>query len=238
MEKQSRWRMFGGITLSILFVVVLILHIKRNIDLDDIALVLLICIVGSIVFALSHQMGIAKITAGPFGVEIEPLVKQAVAELPSEQTEEVWRVLRKHSSLFPVTRVRLLWVDDRHDSLIPQRRLLRRLGIEVVAVKSTNAAIDELTRDGDFALIVQDRCRDEKVDDAQALVKWLDTKGPGHGIERIPLIVFTVDEFDKSIGVKEWNWITKDFASLLDRTANEVQQWRKHAPVAEVKPLT
>ena len=137
-----------------------------------------------------------------------------------------------------MTGVRLLWVDDRHDSLIPQRRLLRRLGIEVVAVKSTKAAIDELTRDGDFALIVQDRFRDEKVDDAQALVKWLDTQGPDHGIERIPLIVFTVDEFDKSIGVKEWNWITKDFASLLDRTANEVQQWKKHASIAEVKPLT
>ena len=104
MEKQSLWRMFGGVTLAILFVVVLILHIKtEKFHLDDVALILLVCVVGSIVFALSHQLGIAKITAGPLGVEIEPLVKQAVAELPSEQTEEVWRVLKKHSSFFPVT---------------------------------------------------------------------------------------------------------------------------------------
>ena len=237
-KRQSRWRLFGGVTVALLFVVVLIVHIAGKIKFDEVALALLVCVVGSIVFALSQQLGIAKIKAGPLEVEIELLVEQAVAELPSEQVEEVWRVLKKHSTLFPVVGVRLLWVDDSPESLIPQRRLLRRLGIEVITVKSTEAAVAELTRDGDFALIVQDRLRDGRVDDARALVKWLGTQGPDHSVERIPLVVFTWDAFDKSIGVKESNWITQDFARLLDRIANEIQQWKKHSPVAQDKPLT
>jgi len=235
---QSCWRLVGGVIAALLFVAVLIVHIIGKIEFDEVALALLVCVVGSIIFALSYQFGIAKFTAGPLGVEIEQLVERAVAELPREQMEETWRVLKKRSSLFPVIGVRLLWVDDRPESLIPQRRLLRRLGIEVVTVESTETAVAELSRDGDFVLIVQDRLRNGRVDDARALVEWLETHGPDHCVKRIPLVVFTWDPFDKSIGVKERNWITQDFASLLDRTADEVQQWKIHSPVAQDKPLT
>ncbi len=205
---------------------------------DEVALAFLAFVVGGLLFALSPQLGITKISAGSLEVEIMPLVKQAVAKLPSGQETEVWRVLKKHSALFPVIGVRLLWVDDCPESLIPQRRLLRRLGMEVVTVTSTKEATDELTRDGDYALIVQDHLRHGKVDDARVLVEWLNTQKPDYGVEKIPLVVFTWDAFDNSIGVKEWNWITQDFASLLNHIANEVQEWKKTSPAAKNKDLT
>jgi CheY-like chemotaxis protein len=238
MKEQSCWRLVGGITASVLFVLVLVAHLAGWIEIDGIILTLLICVIGSVAFALSQKMGIAKITAGPLEIETVQLIEQAVAELPPGQEAEVWRVLNKHSDLFPVTGVRLLWVDDHPESLIPQRRLLRRLGVEIVTARSTDAAIDELTRDGDFTLIIQDRLRHGRVDDAQGLVEWLKTQGPEHNVDTIPLVVFTWDVFDESIEVKEWNWIRQDFASLLNYIANEIQQWRTHAPVARDKPLT
>ena len=70
------------------------------------------------------------------------------------------------------------------------------------------------------------------------LVEWLNAQGPDHGVEKTPLVVFTWDAFDNSVGVKGWNWITQDFAGLLDRIANEVQEWEKSSPAAKNKDLT
>jgi len=234
-KAQKRWRLFGGITVAVLFIVALVVHIAGKVEFDAVALTLFVCVVGSIAFALSQQLGIAKIAAGPLEVEIKPLVERAVAELPPEQAGEVWQVLKKHSGLFPVIGVRLLWIDDRPEKLIPQRRLLRRLGIEIVMVRSTKAAKAELMQDGDFALIIQDRLRDRS-GDARTLVEWLNTEGADYGVGKVPLVVFSWNPFDASIGVKEWNWITQDFASLLNRIADEVQKWKKHLPIAPNKP--
>jgi CheY-like chemotaxis protein len=190
------------------------------------------------VFALSGKFGIASVKAGSLEFVLEPPVEHAVANLPLEQAENVWRVLKKHADLFPVTGVRLLWVDDKPETLIPQRVLLRRLGLEVVATKSTEEAIAELTRDGDFVVIVQDHLRNGSAEDARTLVKWLDSQGKDHGVDKIPLIIFTWDQFNETMGIKNWNWITKDFASLLDRIANEIQLRQKLLPAAQNKPLT
>src|SRR6266404_697455 len=94
-KNQSRWRLFGGVAAALLFVVILYKHITGPIKFDEIAITLLVLMVGSIVFALSQQFGIAKITAGPLEVEVEPLVERAVADLPPEQAEDVWCVLKK-----------------------------------------------------------------------------------------------------------------------------------------------
>jgi hypothetical protein len=240
-KKEILWRLVGGVIVALLLSAGLILHITGVLKLDEISLALLLGIVGSIVFALSQQLGIAKISAGLLEVEIGPLVERAILDLdiPTGQTEDVRRILQRHADLFPVTGVRLLWIDDRPESLIPQRRLLRRIGIEVVSAISTRAAVDELKRDGDFVMIVQDHLRDGYDDnDAKDLVKWVDTDGPTHGIQRVPLIVFSLDSFDESIGVQEQNWIEKDFAALLGRITIEIQQWKKHSPTAQDKPPT
>jgi CheY-like chemotaxis protein len=233
-HQQTRWRLVAGLIAAVIFVLALVARVYYKVQVDEVAVALLVCVIGSILFALSQRLGISKISAGPLEVEM-PLVEQAVAELPSgQEAREVWRVLNKHSGLFPVIGVRLLWVDDRPETLIPHRRLLRRLGAEVVTVTSTDAAKAEIERDGDFALIIQDRFRHHGVEDARALTKWVETDGLNYSVRQIPLVVFTWDVFDESIGAKERNWITKDFASLVDRIANEVQHWKKHSPPASV----
>jgi hypothetical protein len=237
-KKEILWRLVGGVIVALLLSAGLILHITGVLTLDEISLALLLGIVGSIVFALSQQLGIARISAGLLEVEIGPLLEGAILDLPTAQTEDVRRILQRYADLFPVTGVRLLWIDDRPESLIPQRRLLRRIGIEVVSARSTGAAVDELKRDSDFVMIVQDHLRDGSDNDAKALVKWVDTFGPNHGVQRVPLIVFSWDEFDKSIGVQEQNWIKQDFAALLYRITIEMEQWKKHSPTAQDKPLT
>ncbi|MEZ4734211.1 MAG: hypothetical protein R3E79_44525 [Caldilineaceae bacterium] len=242
-EKQIWWRMIAGIAVAILFVATLALRITGWVEFDEIALALYAFIVGSIIFALSHQLGIAKITMGPLEIEM-PLVEQTIQDIanvskaPPGQKTEVWRVLNKHTNLFPIIGVRVLWVDDHPEELIPHRRLLRQLGIEVVSVISTEAATAELVRDGDFAMIIQDHLRHGDVDDSRALVKWLDDHGSVFNIERIPLVIFSWDPFDRSIGIKEWNWFTKNFASLLHRIASEIQQWKTNPPAAQDRQLT
>ena len=237
-RNQKRWRLFGGIAISLVFVVTLIIHITAAISLDEISITLLVLVIGSMIFAFSEKFGIATIKAGSLEFALEIPVERAVANLPTGQAEDVWRVLKKHADLFPVTGVRLLWVDDKPETLIPQRALLRQLGFEVVATNSTEAAISELMRDGDFIVILQDQLRNESSKDARALIQWLHTKGKDYSVEKIPLVMFTWDSFNETIGVKARDWITKDFASLLDRIAAEIELWQKAPLVARNKPLT
>lgn len=237
-KQQSRWRLVAGLAAAVLLIVVLIGYALDQFKFDEVALALLVGIIGSIMFAVSQQLGIAKIAAGPFEIDTAQPIKQALADLPSDQAEEVQRVLDKHSDLFPVIGVRLLWVDDCPETLIPQRRLLRRIGVEVVAVKSTEAAIIELTTDGDFIMIIQDHLRYGSIDDTQKLIWWRRAEGKKYRVVGIPLVIFSFDSFNSSIGVEEWNWITQDFAELLNRIAKEIQQWKKYSLTDPKKPAT
>jgi len=51
---------------------------------------------------------------------------------------------------------RILWIDDRPETIIAERRLFRALGAEVVPVISSEAAEEMLSRDSDFDLIISD----------------------------------------------------------------------------------
>lgn len=237
--KQQRRRLFAGLGTAIVFTMILIGHIVGKLKIDEIALALLAFVIGSIVFALSEQLGISKIKAGPVEIETSPLIEQAIAELPSDQVEEVQRVLKKHYNLFPVIGVRLLWVDDCPETLIPHRQLLRRIGIEVIVARYTEDAIRDLKKDGDFTLVIQDRLRRGSAEDARALVEWLASiEALSYKVSQIPLVVFSFDKFDNSIGVTSRTWITKDFASLLERILKEIRQWKKLSQVVREKPLT
>jgi hypothetical protein len=237
--KQQRRRLFAGLGTAVVFTVILIGHIAGKFKIDEIVLALIACVIGSIVFALSEQLGISKIKAGPVEIETSLLIKQAIAELPSDQAEEVQRVLKNYSDLFPVVGVRLLWVDDCPETLIPHRQLLRRIGIEVIVARSTEDAIADLKKDGDFTLVIQDRLRRGNAKDARALVEWFaSTEALIYKVSQIPIIVFSFDKFDSSIGVASRTWITKDFASLLERILEEIQQWKKLSQVVQEKPLT
>ncbi len=51
---------------------------------------------------------------------------------------------------------RVLWIDDRPDTILGERRLLRALGVEVVSADSSSVAEEMLRRDNDFDLIISD----------------------------------------------------------------------------------
>jgi len=122
-------RFVFGLVAAGFFLTALVLHGAGVVSFDEVGLALLLLVAGSIVFALSRQLGITKIWELEMAVE----VKEVLAALPSSQAEEVQRILERESDLFPAIGVRLLWGDDKPEVLIPHRRLLHRLGMEVVA---------------------------------------------------------------------------------------------------------
>jgi CheY-like chemotaxis protein len=236
-RKQKHWRLFGGIIISLALVVILIIHITAAISLDEISIALLVLVIGSMIFAFSDKFGIATIKAGSLEFALEIPVERAVTNLPTGQVEDVWRILKKHADLFPVIGIRLLWVDDKPETLIPQRALLRQLGFEVVATSTTKAALSEL-RDGDFIVILQDQLRNGSSEDARALIQWLHAKGKDYKVKNIPVVMFTWDSFNATMGIQPRDWITKDFSILLERIATEVELWHKAPLVVRNKPLT
>jgi hypothetical protein len=237
--KQQRRRLFAGLGTAVVFTAILVGHTAGKLKIDEISLALIACVIGSVVFALSEQLGISKIKAGPVEIETSLPIKQAITELPLDEAEEVQRVLKKYSDLLPVVGVRLLWVDDCPETLIQYRQLLRRIGIEVIVARSTKDAIGDLKKDGDFTLVIQDRLRERSTEDAKALVEWFDsTEALNYRVSQIPIVVFSFDRFDSSIGVASQYWITKDFASLLGRILEGIKHWKKLPQAVQEKPFT
>ena len=85
------------------------------------------------------------------GVELSlnaPHVQCAIDSLklnPDENTTELRNKLHVLSHLLPVvTGSRLLWIDDRPETIIGERRLLRALGVTVVPATSSDRACEIL----------------------------------------------------------------------------------------------
>lgn len=51
---------------------------------------------------------------------------------------------------------RILWIDDRPDNIVAERRLFRALGAEIVPALSSEDAQEKLYQDSDFDLIISD----------------------------------------------------------------------------------
>lgn len=82
---------------------------------------------------------------------------QSLSGLDLGENEELRRVLSRFDDLLPLVRgSRVLWIDDHPGVLTGERRLLRSLGVDVVAVRSSAEADAELARDNDFDLVVTD----------------------------------------------------------------------------------
>lgn len=226
MKEHNRQRYVFGLVAAALLLVLLIAHLTRVLAIDEVALGLLGGVALSVVFALSEQLGIAKITAGSWGVENAKLANTAAKAIPKDHRGHLPDVLREHTNLFPVIGVRVLWIDNHPERLTPHRRVLRRLGIDVVTATSTEEAKVQLKKDADFTLLIQDNLRD-KAGDAEDLVKWVDLVCRSMYGVRIPIVVYSFDEYDRAVGVAEQDWITKDFSRLLSRVVEEVRGWHK-----------
>ena len=139
-------------------------------------------------------------------------------------------MIRNNADLFPILGARILWVDDNPQRLIPHRQLLRRLGVQVISVTSTDKAKEEIKRDSDFALVIQDAQRNGRYEDAKELQRWASNEGKDDYNLLAPLIVYSFDPFREGVGVPPEDWITRDFGELLKRVAKELRDWHHRIP--------
>jgi hypothetical protein len=230
MNKHSHYRYQFGLSAALMLLAALVAHLADLVKFDNVALGLIAGVAAGLAFALSDRLGITKITAGPLKLETVELAEEAANAIQRDQRGQFSEVLEANSDLFPVIGARVLWVDDHPELLIAHRQVLRRLGIQVVCATSTEDAKQEVERDPDFALLIQDRVRRGSIEDAKALVKWLREVGkPTHNL-LAPLVMYTFDQFDRSVGVMEQDWITQDFSRLLNRVIEELRIWRRRFP--------
>jgi CheY-like chemotaxis protein len=234
MSQSSRHRYVFGYAAAACFFAVLVLHQLKILTIDEVGLGLLLGIIASLAFALSERLGVSRITAGIFAIENKELIKEALAAIPLDHTGHLGEVMRKNADLFPVIGARVLWVDDNPQDLIPHRQVLRRLGVDVVSAKSTTEAKRQLIDDGDFTLVIQDNLR-KSSGEARELVDWLEGEGRQKYHLRMPLIVYSFDQYTDSVGVAEQDWITKDFGLLLGRIAEKIKDWQKLSLDAKTK---
>jgi hypothetical protein len=125
--------------------------------MDTIFLTLVLLGLALLVFPLKT---IKSLKAG--GVELSldaPPVQVAVASLSLGRIEDAKLRTRLQvlSHVLPVVAgSRLLWIDDRPEKVINERRLLRAVGVTVVPATSSDQAREILRADRDFDLIVTD----------------------------------------------------------------------------------
>jgi CheY-like chemotaxis protein len=238
MTGHSHYRLVFGLGAALILVVILAGHLAGHVKVDTVVLSLLVGIVASIGFALSDRLGIAvkEITAGPFKFDFLEHAQKAADAMPPEQRGQLAEALRDHSDIFPVVGARVLWVDDHHEALVAHRQVLRRLGIQVVAARSTEEATKELERDSDFVLLIQDNLRNGSNEDAKALVRWLGQQSVRRDRPAIPLFVYSFDRFDASLGVAEQDWSTQDFSALFRKVAHRLREWKQKPPETRLKP--
>lgn len=83
------------------------------------------------------------------GIKMERMGNRLLKEKLSELASEIEQV--KGS--------RVLWVDDKPQEIIGERRLLRALGIEVVTAIDSESALRKIEEDNDFDIIISDAQR-------------------------------------------------------------------------------
>ena len=231
---KSAFRLRFGLWGAAILLAILAVHLAGRIKFDNPALGLIAGVAAALAFGMSDRLGIVKIGAGGASVELER-AKEAAQAIPEKVPGELDKVINRYKELFPILGARVLWVDDAPEELIPHRQVLRRLGIQVVSVTSTDSAIAEVTRDPDFALLIQDRLRMRGTDDAKKLAAWVSQVGRQKYQLLAPLVVYSFDEFDASVGVITGDWITGDFGILLERVILEMRNWSSRIPELKSK---
>lgn len=116
-------------------------------------------IAGAIVLALAPLDRLRTIKAGGLEVILDsPQVRGAIDGLDLQYAGSAIRdhLLSLGGLVHLVRDARILWIDDRPESVTGERRLLRSLGAAIVPATSSEDAYKLLRSDGDFDLIVSD----------------------------------------------------------------------------------
>jgi CheY-like chemotaxis protein len=177
--------------------------------MDTIFLTLVLLGLALLVFPLKT---IKSLKAG--GVELSldaPPVQVAVASLSLGRIEDAKLRTRLQvlSHVLPVVAgSRLLWIDDRPEKVINERRLLRAVGVTVVPATSSDQAREILRADRDFDLIVTDvqRIGDTHeitggvdIHEGVNFIVWLRTKFDDDFVKAIPVIFYAAYDWPRLI---------------------------------------
>lgn len=148
------------------------------------------------------------------GVELSldaPHVQGAVASLSLSRIEDtkLRNKLQVLSYLLPVvTGSRLLWVDDRPEKIIGERRLLRALGATVVSATSSDHAREILSADNDFDLIISDVQRTGEtykvtggvdIHEGVNFIVWLRTHFDDPFVKKIPVLFYAAYDWSRLV---------------------------------------
>ena len=148
------------------------------------------------------------------GIELlmdAPHVRGAVENLNLDRIEsEKLRVkLKSISHLLPaVSGAKVLWIDDRPEKIIAERRLLRALGVVVVSATSSDEAREVLRVDRDFDLIVSDVQRlgethvltgGVDIHEGVNFVVWLRTRFGDPFVANLPVLFYAAYDWPKLV---------------------------------------
>jgi CheY-like chemotaxis protein len=134
----------------------------------------------------------------PGGIEFTFRVQldDAIAKRPEHEVTEVarTRVLRRATRDVATTDgARILWVDDTPDGNLPERKVLRSLGIMIDLARTSNEGVDALGR-ADYDLIISDMARDGHSDEGARFLARIRKAG------RFEPVVFYILNLDPDRG--------------------------------------
>ncbi|NIO06340.1 MAG: hypothetical protein GTN74_17555 [Proteobacteria bacterium] len=121
---------------------------------------LLLIIAAAVLVAIIPWEWLQSLKAGPLEFAINrPQVQNVLNKIGLDriENETLRQFLANHSSdLEAIAGSRILWIDDRPEEIVGQRRLFRALRLEIVTAISTNDAVRLLHENPDFDLIITD----------------------------------------------------------------------------------
>ncbi len=122
--------------------------------------VFLIIIFAAILILILPLEKISKLKIGDIEVNLEqPPIKAAINSLGLDriQNKKLYdRLLSYKNDLKSIVGSKVLWIDDKPQSVYNERRLLRSLGILIISVNSSEKAEELFTSDYDYDLIISD----------------------------------------------------------------------------------
>lgn len=160
-------------------------------------------VAASLVLVLVPLNAIRSLKAGGLELSLDaPHVQGAVASLslPRIENAKLQKSLESLSHILPaVNGSRVLWIDDRPEKILGERRLLRALGVTVVSATSSDEARQIIGRDNDFDVIVTDVQRRGEtykmtggvdIHEGTNFAVWLRTKYEDPYVRKIPIIFY------------------------------------------------
>ncbi len=213
MNRTNYRILIGSIPLGIVLVrIVFWDHLNERFDETAVTLIIL-----SLLFLLIPIENIKSLKAG--GVEIElhpPQIKGAINSLNLSITDnkKIEEYINSISSpeIKSLSGSKVLWIDDKPNSILGERRLFRAFGIEITAASSLEQIKKIVKEDNDFDLIISD-------------IQWRDKKNPNHvhygGIEAIKFLRNELkDKVINSTHVIFYTAYTKSQIDTINRQTN------------------